>query len=84
MATSHTIPTRLSNLQSELLKLYSYNVSDEQLRDIQKMLADYFARKIDSEMDRLWEANDWSEQTVESWKSEHMRHRRRAALERYF
>ncbi len=37
------------------------------------MLADYFARKIDAEMDRLWESNAWDEQTIESWKSEHMR-----------
>jgi hypothetical protein len=80
MATSHTTSTRLSNLQNELLKLYAYNVSDDQVRDIRKMLADYFAGKIDAEMDRLWEANDWSEQTVESWKSEHMRHNRPATL----
>ena len=73
MASSHTSPTRLSNLQSELLKLYAYNVSDEQLKDIRKMLADYFAGKIDAEMDRIWEANDWDDQTIESWKSEHMR-----------
>ena len=73
MATSHTVPTRLSNLQNELLKLYAYNVSDDQLREIRKMLADYFARKIDAEMDELWEANNWDEQTIESWKSEHMR-----------
>jgi hypothetical protein len=73
MASSHTIPTRLSNLQSELLKLYAYNVSDEQLKDIRKMLANYFADKIDTEMDRIWEANDWNDQTIESWKSEHMR-----------
>lgn len=73
MAASHTVPTRLSNLQSELLKLYAYNVSDDQLRDIRKMLADYFAGKIDAEMDQLWESNAWNEQTIESWKSEHMR-----------
>ena len=73
MAASHTVPTRLSNLQSELLKLYAYNVSDDQLRDIRKMLADYFAGQIDTEMDQLWESNAWDEQTIESWKSEHMR-----------
>ncbi|MCF0070535.1 hypothetical protein LZD49_08625 [Dyadobacter sp. CY261] len=73
MATSHTTPTRLSNLQSELLKLYAHNVSDDQLRDIRKMPADYFAAKIDAEIDHLWDANGWNEQTIESWKSEHMR-----------
>lgn len=73
MAATQTIPTRLSNLQIELLKLYPYSVSEKELADIRKMLADYFAQKIDSEMDQLWEQNDWNDQTIESWKSEHLR-----------
>ena len=73
MAASQTIPTRLSNLQMELLRLYPYAVSDSELRDIQKLLADYFAQKVDKEMDQLWDSNNWSEETIESWKSEHLR-----------
>jgi len=73
MAASQTIPTRLSNLQIELLKLYPYTVSEKELKDIQKLLSDYFAQKVDKEMDQLWEKNNWSEETVESWKSEHLR-----------
>ena len=73
MAATQTIPTRLSNLQIELLKLYPYSVSENELRDIRKILADYFAQKIDSEMNQLWEKNDWNDQTIESWKSEHLR-----------
>lgn len=73
MATSQTTPTRLSNLQMELLKLYSYNVSENELKDIQKLLSNYFSEKIDTEMDQLWENNNWSDETVESWKSEHLR-----------
>ena len=73
MATSQTIPTRLSNLQMELLKLYSYNVSENELKDIQKLLANYFSEKIDTEMDQLWEKNNWNDETIESWKSKHLR-----------
>ena len=73
MATSQTIPTRLSNLQMELLKLYSYNVSENELKDIQKLLSNYFSEKIDTEMDQLWENNNWNDETIESWKSEHLR-----------
>ena len=43
MAASQTIPTRLNNLQIELLKLYPYTVSEKELKDIQKLLLDYFA-----------------------------------------
>jgi len=73
MAISQTIPTRLSNLQMELLKLYSYNVSENELKDIQKLLANYFSEKIDTEMNQLWESNNWNDETVESWKSENLR-----------
>lgn len=66
-------PDRLSNLQLELLKLYSYNVSDEEVRDIKKMLADYFSKKIDEDMNQLWEDKAWDTQTIEAWKNEHLR-----------
>ncbi|WP_461113284.1 hypothetical protein [Spirosoma jeollabukense] len=73
MATSQTIPTKLSNLQMELLKLYPYTVSEEELKEIRLLLADYFAQRIDSEMDQLWQEKGWNEQTIENWKNEHLR-----------
>lgn len=75
MATSAANPPRLSNLQAELLKLYPYDVSNEQIRDIRKLLADYFVRQIDAEMNQLWETNNWNQQTIEDWKNEHLRSR---------
>lgn len=73
MNNSAHLPTKLSNIQVELLKLYAHNVSDNELQDIKKMLAEYFARKVDEEMDQLWEEKGWDEQTIESWKNEHLR-----------
>lgn len=75
MATSQTTPTKLSNLQMELLKLYPYTVSEAELKDIQRLLADYFAQKIDIEMGQLWQEKGWNEQTIEQWKAEHLRSR---------
>ncbi|MPR33160.1 hypothetical protein [Salmonirosea aquatica] len=74
MAVSQS-SSRLSNLQLELLKLYPYNVSDNEVRDIKKLLANYFANKIDSEMDQLWDEKAWDAQTIEGWKKEHLRSR---------
>lgn len=73
MATSQSIPSKLSNLQMELLKLYPYAVSDTELSEIRLLLADYFAKKIDNEMDQLWQEKGWNEQTIEGWKNDHMR-----------
>ena len=37
MATS-TVPTKLTNLQLELLKLFSYNLSQQELLDVKDLL----------------------------------------------
>ena len=65
--------TGLTNLQLELLKLYSFNISDNQLKDIKKLMADYFAKQIDSEMDYLWQEKGWDQSTIKKWKNTHMR-----------
>ncbi len=57
----------------ELLKLYPYGVSDEEIQDIRKLLADYFAGRIDKEMDQLWQRKGWNDQTIQDWKTEHLR-----------
>jgi len=57
----------LSNLQLELLKIYSFNLADNQLLEIRDILAKYFADKATEEMDKLWEENNWSKETMEEW-----------------
>ena len=57
----------LSNLQLELLKLYSMELSDEQLLEVKRLLAKYFAEKATNEMDRLWEENNWNQDTMSEW-----------------
>lgn len=63
----------LSNLQLELLRLYSTDVSDSQLLEIKSLLADYFSQQIDEDMTALWNKNEWDEKTIESWKNERLR-----------
>lgn len=65
----------MSNLQLELLKLYATNLPESQLLEIKKLLADYFARQIDLEMNALWDAKGWNEDTIEAWKQERLRTR---------
>ncbi len=60
----------LTNLQLELLKLYSMELSEEQLKDVQRLLANYFAKQASDEMDRLWDERGWNEETMEAWLAE--------------
>ena len=67
------VTKQLSNLQLELLRVFNFELSEEQLKEIRALLADYFAEKVTSEMDALFEANDWGEEKIEEWSKEHMR-----------
>jgi hypothetical protein len=64
---------KLSNLQIELLKLFQYNLPDKQLSEIKNMLAKYFAKSATAEMDKLWDENDWDNNTIKDWSKEHLR-----------
>lgn len=57
----------LTNLQLELLKLYSVNLSDKELLEIKQLIANYFANKATEEMDKLWEEQGWTNETMEEW-----------------
>ncbi len=41
-----TTPKKLTNLQLELLKYFSYDVSDKELLDIKQLLSKYFANRV--------------------------------------
>ena len=72
-------PKKLTNLQLELLRVFSYDLPEEQLLEIRQLLARYFAQKIDDEMDVLWEERGWTEETMRTWANEHLRTPYRAA-----
>ena len=64
---------KLTNLQLELLETFSFELTEEQLLEIRQMLIDYFADKVTSGMDQLFEQNHWGEEKIEEWAEEHMR-----------
>jgi hypothetical protein len=64
----------LSNIQLELLKTFSRPLPESQILEIKKLLSDYFAKKIDAGVDKLFEENNWDvSEKVEEWNNEHMR-----------
>ncbi len=60
----------LSNLQLELLKLYSSNVSVADLLHIKHYLARYFAFKAIGEADKLWDEKGYTNDTMDQWLNE--------------
>lgn len=63
----------MTNLQLELLKMFNNNLADSQLIELKDLLSKYFQSKVDSEMDKFWNENNWTDSTIESIVSEHTR-----------
>lgn len=60
----------LSNLQLQLLQLYADGVSDEDLKNIQRLIARYFADKASAEATEVWQEKGY---TAEQLLEEDMR-----------
>lgn len=60
----------LTNVQMELLKLYSTNLSQDDLLDLKKILARYFAQKAINGADKIWEEKGLSNEDMKKWLNE--------------
>ena len=63
----------LSNLQLEILKTFSRPLPESQVLEIQQLLADYFAKKVDTKVDELFDQQHWGASKVDEWLGEHLR-----------
>ncbi len=68
-----TISSPLSNLQIELLKVFSRNVSEEDLLEIRRLLTLYFADKAIQAADKVWTEKGWTDEDAERLLNTHMR-----------
>ena len=57
----------LSNVQMELIKLYSTNLEYDDLMEVKKKLANHFAQKAINEADNIWDQKKMSADTMEAW-----------------
>ena len=60
----------LSNVQKELLKLYSTNLSPEELEELKTVLGKYYARKAVKSADKIWDNKKHSDETMDEWLNE--------------
>lgn len=56
-----------------MLELVSHVQSEQEMNDIRRILAQYFAKKAEDEIDKLWDEGIINDKVIEGWKVEHMR-----------
>ena len=59
--------------QQRILQMMSYVKSDEEFADIEDLLSNYFAKKVDDELDALCEEGQITPAVIEQWGNERMR-----------
>ncbi len=71
-------PTVFNDAQLYLLDLFSDIKTNEELLDIKKLIGDYYAKKLDSALDEMWQSgeldqkrlNEINELDLHSWLKE--------------
>ena len=62
--------SRLSNVQQEILKLYSTELSETDINELKLQLAHYYAQKAISQADKLWDEKAYTVEDMDSWLNE--------------
>ena len=67
------IQTPLNKAQLEILQLFSREVSNEDMLEIKRMITRYFAKKVNTLADEVWEEKGWTQDDMERLSQTHMR-----------
>ncbi len=60
----------LNNVQLELLKLYSTNLSDKDMEDLKNVLAAFYAGKAIGKANDIWDEKGLTDDDMEVWINE--------------
>jgi hypothetical protein len=63
----------LNSTQLEILKLFSYEQSESDLKEIKSLLVAYLASKTVREADKAFDDKEYTAAVFEQWKNEHFR-----------
>ena len=63
----------LHQAKMNLLRIVDRIQTVDEIQALQQVLANYYAQKVDEEMDRLWDNGTINEQVIEQWGKEQMR-----------
>lgn len=65
--------TVFNEAQLHMLELASHIKTTEGLEELKDQLAEYYARRADEEMEKLWQSGAWNEQKLEELRHMHLR-----------
>lgn len=63
----------LSNMQLELLKLFSRDIDDKDVKEIKKLIVKYLSNKLAKTTNKIWEEKGWTDEDMDKLLNTHMR-----------
>ena len=68
-----TSSEHLTNLQLQLINMFNYELSEDQLHEVKDVLSNYFSNQVTSQVDQFFNENAFGEEKIIEWSKEHMR-----------
>lgn len=65
--------TTLNEAQLSILRLLGSMKTVEEVDELRQIICDYYARRVDEEVDKLWESGQWNNEMNETVLKEHLR-----------
>jgi hypothetical protein len=65
--------TVLNEAQLSILRLLGSMKTVEEVDELRQVICDYYARRVDEEVDKLWESGQWDDEKNEAVLKEHLR-----------
>jgi hypothetical protein len=63
----------LTNVQLELLKTFSHQLPDNDLLELRKILAAFFAQRLIEQANQVWDEQHWNDEKVDEILNTKMR-----------
>ena len=68
-----TNETTLNEAQMSILRLLGSMKTVEEVDELRSVICDYYDRRGDEEVDKLWDAGEWDDEKNEAVLKEHLR-----------
>lgn len=61
------VTQKLTNVQVELLNTFAYELPEEELKDLKKVLVGFFAKRIRQQTSQIWKEKGYTSETMKDW-----------------
>jgi hypothetical protein len=65
--------TALNSTQIMILESFASAKSQEEMNELMDLLRDYYAKKLDKELERLWDEGILNQERLDELKDQHLR-----------